>query len=70
MHINAHRPGYTDRKTDVILYAYAKEIAMKPRKHTRRGMRFFCAVLIALTLGLSACGDGGGSSGTASGSAQ
>lgn len=44
---------------------------MKPRKHTRRGMRFFCAVLVALTLGLSACGDGGGgSSGTASGSAQ
>ncbi|MDO8703676.1 MAG: hypothetical protein Q7J84_01885 [Sulfuricaulis sp.] len=44
---------------------------MKSRKHTRMGMRLFCAVLVALTLGLSACGNSGeDSSSTASGSAQ
>jgi hypothetical protein len=50
-----------------------KEIAMKSRKHARMGMRLFCAVLVALMLGLSGCGNSGGGgsgSGTASGSAQ
>lgn len=46
---------------------------MKSRKHARMGRRLFCAVLVALTLGLSGCGNSGGNSsgsGTASGSAQ
>lgn len=61
--------GPQDRRR--LKYAYAKEIAMKSRKHTRMGMRLFCAVLVAVMLGLSACGNSGGdSSGTASGSAQ